>query len=287
MEACDTRPVQLGEWTQAETRVAFVGDSTLDNIIWIGDAPCISEQLSSSLPCAVSNLAADGFNSMDAVNGSRTVISVGLRREAGDPVEFSEDGVFRPLERLKALTPPPTHIVLSIGGNDVREILGRMEKLPEIMQRFWQNYPELVKACADITPNVILMFQYRPSLSEDFHYGVYRAIGSLPGPESAIEKLNGLMVRIYQPIRALARTHGLAIVDLPRTFDVNDPDLYCSQIEPSAKGGAIISKLLGHTVLKHTAGKPSTYYRLAPCSPEDGEVIEEANDDGTEWVISP
>lgn len=276
--------MDLGDWTKADVRVALLGDSTLDNILWIGAVPCISEQLTTSLPCAVKNLAGDGFKTTDTLVGSRMVISTAMRQACGDPVDFDADGVFRPLEALKRLAPPPTHVVLSVGGNDVREILGNIGKLPTIMEGFWQNYPALVKACLAVTPNVILQWQYRPSVSEDHHYGVYRAISALPGPGNGVEKLNQLMTTIYEPMLALARELCLPIVDLPRTFDIHDSDLYCSQIEPSAKGGAVISALLRHVVLNHPAGKASALYQLLPCLAESGKVIEEAND-GRPWTI--
>lgn len=274
--------VELGDWATAEARVALLGDSTLDNVLWVGSEPCIPELLAAAVPCAVRNLAADGFNSTDALQGSAQVISAGLRKDVGDPVPFGTDRVFRPLDRLAELSPPPTHVVLSVGGNDVREILGNIGRLPAIMASFAENYPALVEACLAVTPNVILMWQYKPSLDQDGCYGVYRAIGKLPGPGDAVDKLNHLMEEIYQPMVALAREHKLPVVDLPRTFDINDGELYRSQIEPSGKGGAVISALLRHVISCHQSDTPSTFYRLIPCEPEAGEVVEEVND-GQRW----
>lgn len=276
--------MELGEWKKASLRVALIGDSTLDNILWVEDDPCVPEQLAAALPCAaVCNLAADGFNSTNALRGHTCVISSGTRKTVGDPVDFSADGVFRPLEKLAELTPPPTHVVLSIGGNDVREILGRIDQLPTIMATFAQNYPKLVEGCLKVAP-VILMWQYRPSFAEDNHYGVYQAIGTLPGPGSSVEKLNKLMEEIYKPVLDLARKHSLPIVDLPRTFNIHDPELYNSQIEPSAKGGAVISTLLRHVVLNHEKSTTSTLYSLNPCSAETGKINAEPND-GSTWTI--
>merc|ERR1712000_542132 len=113
--------VRHGNWAEASTRIALIGDSTLDNVLWVENDASISEQLAYTIPeCAVANLAADGYTSGDTLHGSERVISVGMRRRLGDPVPFDEDGVFRPLARLATLDPPPTHVVLSCGGNDVR-----------------------------------------------------------------------------------------------------------------------------------------------------------------------
>jgi len=274
-----SRKADHGDWATAAVRVALLGDSTLDNVLWIQDGRSVSELLTAALPSgAVCNLAADGFNSADLLRGSEVVLSEGLRESIGDPVPWSEDSTFRPLVQLAALSPPPTHVVLSIGGNDVREILGNMRRLPEIMGGFAQNYPAIVEACRKVTPNVILMWQYRPSLDMDQCYGVYRAMSTLPGPESAEEKLNGLMETIYAPQLEMAKQLRLPIVDLPRTFDIRNEDLYVSQIEPSEKGGMVISALLSHVVLNRDFTKdPSKFYLYTPCIPGEGEVVEEDN----------
>jgi hypothetical protein len=233
----------------------------------------------------VKNLAADGFNSTDALNGSRTVISVGLRKAIGDPVPFDTDGTFRPLKQLSSLEPPPTHVVLSIGGNDVREILGDISQLPQIIHTFNSNYPAILEGCLSVTKNVIIMLQYRPSYYMDGGgYGVYDAIGRIPGPGDSVAKLNGLMQQIYVPVLAHARQHRLAIIDLPRTFDIYQDDLYEHQIEPSARGGQIIAALAAHITASHGAEKPSTFYMYSSCKLGIGEVVEEPNSD-TPWII--
>ena len=51
-----------------------------------------------------------------------------------------------------------------------------MQRLPEIVQGFMGNYPQIVAKCREITPDVILMLQYRPSFHMDEGgYGVYQA----------------------------------------------------------------------------------------------------------------
>ena len=51
-------------------------------------------------------------------------------------------------------------------------------------------------------------------------------MATLPGPDSAASKLNKLMARVYAPIVAAAFTHGLAVIDLPNTFDARNHHLY-------------------------------------------------------------
>lgn len=291
MERAEAR---LGEWTSATVRIALLGDSTLDNVLWVGDSPCIAEQLAAtSENVAVANLAADGYTTCDTLHGNSRVISVGIRGRAGegrgcDPLQYEVDGRFCPLVRLAKLRPPPTHVVLSVGGNDVREILSDMGRLPEVMSTFMSKYAPIVEACLQVTQKCVLMLQYRPSFYMDGGgYGVYQALAVAPGPGEAgnsVQKINKLMETIYAPVFAFARDKGLAIADLARTFDIYADELYSHQIEPSAKGGEVIVTILHHIIKQHGAQQPSTFYTYSPCTPGGGEVKEEMND-GRPWII--
>lgn len=276
------------------TRVALLGDSTLDNVCWVGEGLAIPELLQRCLSeglrgtVAVRNLAADGFTSTNLLQGSRQVISVGIRRDlrVQDPVPFDEDGIFRPLDQLRKLAPPPTHIVLSIGGNDVREILRNMSLLPVVIPTFLRNYSEILSACLEVTPHVLPMLQYRPGFAcdQDF-YGVYHAVGAaatltpmtrgykpFPAPEdvaknelmrcSSVGKLNFLMQECFRPIVDILRDHSLQVLDLPNSIDIFQDELFSHQIEPSHVGGIVISDALRHVMQQCTQGKPSTFYRF-------------------------
>jgi len=141
--------------------------------------------------------------------------------------------------------------VLSVGGNDVREILGAMHELPAKIAAFHDNYPQIAQACEASGARVIIMLQYRPDLATDLqHYGVYRAIeAGIPGPGDRVAKLNQLMQTIYPNVLATAAAKGWDVLDLPNSFDIHDTSLYRCQIEPSARGGALIAELIAHTVL--------------------------------------
>lgn len=275
-----------GNWSEASTtRIALVGDSTLDNVLWVSGAgsQSISQQVTTAVGDggAVMNLAADGYTSGDTLHGNQRVISVGMRARLGDPIRFDEDGIFRPLNQIKKLDPPPTHIVVSVGGNDVREILGDMGKIGAIVAGFAENYPKIVDACLEVTPNVILMLQYRPSFHMDGGgYGVYQAINTMPGEGSSVQKLNRLMETIYRPVFRLAQEKGLSLIDLPRTFDLYDDSLYTHQIEPSEKGGAKIASMVAHVVANHVAESGSAFYLMD----KEGQMTSEGND-GHEWII--
>jgi lysophospholipase L1-like esterase len=87
----------------------------------------------------VSNLAADGFTTTDVLLGGEAKISYRARINAGDPFPISSSSSgynFLPLSALSNLSCQsslkPSHIVLSIGGNDIRHILSSMHMLHEV-----------------------------------------------------------------------------------------------------------------------------------------------------------
>jgi len=171
---------------------------------------------------------------------------------------------------------PVTHVVLSVGGNDVREILGHMDQLPTRVAAFSRNYPQILKTVLEVTPNVIIMLQYRPSFHQDSSYGVYRALARIGGGDG-VGTLNALMEEVYPPVFKLAKQHNLALIDLSNTFDIYDTSMYKSQIEPSAKGGAVITHLIKHVVENHNF-KSSIIYKMV------GNSVIESNNE-SDWRI--
>jgi len=263
--------------------IALLGDSTIDNVVWTGhpeEVPAQLRELLQSSGGVVSNLAADGFTTKKVLLGGVPTISSVKRQQAGDPFPQTGDGIFRPLDALESLDPPPTHAVISIGGNDIRAILGSLHQLDEVVKNFHSNYMSILDRVCKTVPKVVLMFQYRPSFHMDESYGVYRSIGSLPGPGDAVVKLNRLMEAIYNPILVVASQRRLPVIDLPRSFDIEDDSLYRCQIEPSAAGGSLIAELISHVVLRHDFTSTSTLYLKPSCS-VDAEIN---NGDGF-WSI--
>jgi len=245
----------------SDKHIVMLGDSTIDNIVWVeGQHVTVCHQVATMLNCRVTNYAADGFNSNDVLKGGVPNISLAARRNAGDPFPaLGGDKVFKPLEYLER-SHDVTHVVLSVGGNDVREILGHLQELPTRLASFLANYPAILAKALHVTPRVIIMLQYRPSRTMDHNYSVYSAMSRLTNGGDAVETLNALMEEIYPPILSLAKEHKLAIVDLPNTFDIYNSELYCCQIEPSAKGGRIIAELISHVVNNHDWSGPSRFY---------------------------
>ncbi len=58
--------------------------------------------------------------------------------------------------------PKGSIVVLSVGGNDVREILGKMSEIQNALKGLQQNYPKIVKEILEYGNELILLTQYRP-----------------------------------------------------------------------------------------------------------------------------
>lgn len=160
----------------------------------------------------ISNFAADGFTSNDVLCGNTPCISEKARIHGNDPfVEgpYTTNGrQFFPLQAVEFanLTKPFSAIVLSCGGNDIREILSSMLRINETVCKFQSNYEIILDRLLKVTPNVIIMLQYRPCYGHDgfsddeAFYGVYEAMATLPGEGSPVDKINNLMQLIYSPM---------------------------------------------------------------------------------------
>jgi hypothetical protein len=259
---------KMAEKSSSSDKPHFVllGDSTIDNLVWV-------DSYDESIPCKLAkklmkycivNYAADGFTSGDVLNGAYPVISFAQRAKVDPfPTERFVEGIFFPLEATKQLKEEGKDVqlaLLSVGGNDVREILGRMEYLGQRVGQFKKNYPAIIENIKKVTPNVILMLQYQPSYKDDA-YGVYKALGKLVHDSTlSVPCLNALMEEVYEDIFKLARENNFPVIDLPNTFDIQDASLYKTQIEPSSKGGDIIVDLVSHVATHHDFKGPSVVY---------------------------
>lgn len=165
--------------------VVLLGDSTIDNICWVESfhksIPGILKQNLEEEEWKITNYAADGFTTTNMLTGAPPYISYAARKRE-DPFPTEIDETFEPLKELKKLNEVEkvTHIILSVGGNDVRVILNRMERLLTVFPTFQKNYEEIVNECLTVTPNVVVMTQYRPAFHQDNFYRVYHAMKSIP-----------------------------------------------------------------------------------------------------------
>jgi len=237
---------------------------------------CISHYVKEDLgnDWKVTNYAADGFTTSDVLNGAIPSISMSQRAKC-DPFPTGLN-FFAPLEQLEALhkKSPVSHVVLSVGGNDIRVILHKIQNLLAVLPKFVSNYEEIMKRLLKITPNVIIMTQYRPSFHQDNIYHVYSAINSIPFlPGNSIEKLNGLMGIMYGKVFQYAQENKLAVIDLSNTFEPRYSKLFECQIEPSQYGSQLTSKLITHVLQSHNWNSPS--FSVIWCPPSEYDLIDD------------
>lgn len=64
------------------------------------------------------------------------------------------------------------YTILSIGGNDIRSILSDMAGLQKATENYLRNYHEICSILLKKSPNLVLMLQYKPSISQK-NYNIY------------------------------------------------------------------------------------------------------------------
>jgi hypothetical protein len=103
--------------------IVLLGDSTLDNLVWVSSYDQCIASLLRGKKYKVINFSADGFTTTDMLKGCVPSISMGRRHKDGDSFP-SGSASFRPLDHTDALENSEHSIfVVSVGGNDIREEL--------------------------------------------------------------------------------------------------------------------------------------------------------------------
>jgi len=171
---------------------------------------------------------------------------------------------------------PPTHVVLSIGGNDARIAFAHSFDLENIYNIMINNGIErslrsLIQTMLRSVPKIILVYVYHPQIT------MLPMLYWLP-PEKVVTEL---LIRFSPLYFSVAKDFNLPVIDLSRTFNPYASDDYGSTpIEPSNKSGMYIAKLVEHVLEDFTFGKdPSKVYWGVP-----GEIQSEALDCWTEAV---
>lgn len=280
---------------QKKAYVFPLGDSTLDNIYWLlnndgsnyeqAEKNSVEGQLNTLLNVEkktykIKSCAYDGFTTKSVLNddkigrvlGIHPSMTLGNKQKAylknRKVTLASSSYVVHPLEKLKKLIETRQesehYVVVSVGGNDFRELLGTpskiMSEIPAFQQRYLSILTQIKKLKGKVRP--ILMFQYRVDTGSD-NYGVYQTLGNLAAATQSIAMnsissyqlgisyMGTLLEKLYQPILKQAQEDGIPILDLPNTLDPTHSHLYISQIEPSAKGGSLIAQGISHIIKKH------------------------------------
>jgi hypothetical protein len=226
-------------------RVILMGDSVLDNFYWLEEKEKdLKYQLTKELQrynknSSCINLALDETEAHNILNGKIPAGSYVTERETigMEPYKVDSKGKFFPLSELKKMilndNIKPTHVVLSIGGNDCRVKLsmGKADIIFQAMKKdnFEETYNSTLKEIMSLIPNVIMVICYLPGNS------FYKFFPDLKG------EVKILAQRVAPILLDLARKYKLPVIDLSRTFNPDDNSHYGSTpIEPSNKSSKFI-----------------------------------------------
>lgn len=288
----------------ASNTLVLLGDSTIDNYCWVAQSEdSVTETVRKKLQETheVVDLSCDGFTSNDVLNGA-------LRNKAikFDPVRHKEE-LFKPLEELQKQE-SPSHIVLSIGGNDFREELGKLinqkpeertASIEQLTQGIQERYLKILDQIQAMHPDArpIIMLQYTPDSTHDL-YAIYTLMSLVRSKSQlslfgilkylcwgkthaasieSVKELHHLMEEVYKPILALAKEKHIPVIDMASSLDHRDTHFYNSQIEPSAAGSAVIANLISHVVNEHDFSDSSYIYSQPDANP--GLIVSRDNHD--------
>ena len=251
----------------ANVSVYLVGDSVLDNFIWLSDPKQnLTQQLKimSVNPENIHNFAVDETETNDILIGKvpRNPYQVGRQSYGLEKYPIDDDGYVYPIKLLKKTIDisniKNNVVVLSVGGNDARVCLpylvsGYKKVLDKMEEKgFTKNYTELVRSLSHLTHQVVLVLVYRPY--KDFY----------PEAHSEVSKLLDVVRKMFLTI---AKEFKLPIIDLSKTFDPNDSSHYgkgngSSPIEPSNKSSQFIADLISTVIFDFKFGSDSSkvYY---------------------------
>ncbi|MBL7480104.1 SGNH/GDSL hydrolase family protein [Legionella bononiensis] len=285
-----------------QKNIVLLGDSTLDNIDWVdNEEDTVAGKLKQKFqkPDQIIDLSCDGFTTRDVLSGAF--------RDKAVRSPYHQHTQYYPLSELKKID-NPSHIILSVGGNDLRENLiilanqspeTRRLQLKSIITGIQQRYLDILNELKTIQPNAspIIMLQYSPDSTRDL-YGIYTLMNLLQkdqslsyltilnyyfwgksnkAPHNAVDELHHLMQTVYAPILKYAKEQNIPVIDMASSMDHRDTRYYRSQIEPSAKGAEVIANLISHVVNNHDYSNPSCLYSQ-PTERPDNIVIRSNHD---------
>jgi hypothetical protein len=203
--------------------VVLIGDSILDNAAYTRGGPDLVSQVRGLLP-------PDWEATLLAVDGSTT------------------DHVASQLDRLPEHA---THLVLSVGGNDVLSHLG-------ILQAPVSSMAKSIEMLADIASD--FEARYRLVIAACLNTGLPLAVCTIYNgcfEDRSFQRIASATLTVFNDaIIRVAIEHSLPVIDL-RSVCVNAED-YANPIEPSSVGGAKIARAIVGLVCGANATAPAT-----------------------------
>lgn len=225
----------------------------------------------------------DGFTTGDIINGASRdkVFGEGTHR-------FFSSERFKPLDSTEIEN--ADQIILSVGGNNFREFIQRVSRIrnPQIRNNYIaQNYQGIFDGllmdykrilsnivARNPNANIILMTQYYPAIHQKtllgtsiydfmFELGILLRKGDAEATiiEVIKDTYNGILKHIAED--EAMRNINISVVDITSSLNPNLSANFVGQIEPSAKGGAQIAKMLAYAINQANI-ESKKIYRFAP-----------------------
>ena len=193
--------------------VSLLGDSIIDNKVYVGEGELsVTEHLQHNSPSYFTMIAVDG--------------------------DTTEDVLDNQLDNLKE---PVSHIVLSIGGNDLLQNLHllqdetsgmkfALEKCSELISEIQENYIKILEHLSQYDAKVLLCTVYEGDLESDLLLAEY-------------DKAGQVMLKMHNDtVYYLASKFEVDVLELRNIF-TNKED-YANPIEPSHIGGEKLAKAI-------------------------------------------
>ena len=193
--------------------VSLLGDSIIDNKVYVGEGELsVTEHLQKNSSSSFTMIAVDG--------------------------DTTEDVLGSQLDNLKE---PVSHIVLSIGGNDLLQNLHllqdetsgmkfALEKFSELISEIQENYTKILEHLIEYDTKVLLCTVYEGDLESDLLLAEFDKAGQ------AILKMHN------DTVYYLASKFDVDVLELRNIF-TNKED-YANPIEPSHIGGEKLAKAI-------------------------------------------
>jgi len=190
-----------------------------------------------------------------------------------EPYPADSDGVVRPLRLLQKLVrdggePKPTHVLMSIGGNDARAAFMSSLNIDGIYQAMVddgivEEFRRLVKQVMAHVKQLILVIVYHPQVT------MCPLLHMLPKQQVITE----LIVRFSPMFFDVARECKIPVIDLACTFNPYDAEDYGSTpIEPSNRSGVYIAELTRHVIRNFKFGVDEAKVYSGVINPVDCEA---------------
>eukprot|EP00322_Chrysochromulina_rotalis_P002232 CAMPEP_0115856946 /NCGR_PEP_ID=MMETSP0287-20121206/15319_1 /TAXON_ID=412157 /ORGANISM="Chrysochromulina rotalis, Strain UIO044" /LENGTH=311 /DNA_ID=CAMNT_0003311145 /DNA_START=93 /DNA_END=1028 /DNA_ORIENTATION=+ len=229
-------------WTgESRVRIALLGDSTLDNKLWVEKrTPSVTEHLRGKIS--------------NGRMGEHAAATWTCHNLAVDGALIN--AVHDQLTRL--LPAEPTYAIVSVGGNNGLGLLGEIENgalatsplrlasaVHSILTSLRRSYEAMLDAVQARCGRVILCGFYAPCHLGRFaggHHGGARRVLRRLATATGVAALNHM-------VASVSRQRRLPLIDLRAVFD-SEWD-YANPIEPSAQGGDKISENILHVIGVH------------------------------------